>query len=98
MTLGAATWLQAAAALGAVLLLIWGAARMLRASPLGASAARAGRRLRVEETLAIDPRRRVHVLRCGGRGLLLLTGAAGETRLLGWLPDDAARGGTADAP
>jgi hypothetical protein len=30
----ATTWLQAAAALAAVLLLIWGAARALRASPL----------------------------------------------------------------
>jgi flagellar protein FliO/FliZ len=76
--------LQAAAALGVVLLLIWGAAKALRPSSV-AEGRSAGRRLRLIEALAIDPRRRVLLLRCDGRDLLLLTGGA-EDRLLGWLP------------
>lgn len=76
---------QAAAALGVVLLLIWGAARALRASPLAAGAQRPGRRLHLAESLAIDPRRRVLLIRCDGREALVLTGG-GQDVLLGWLP------------
>lgn len=76
-------WLQAAGALGAVLLLAWLAARALRASPLAAH--RPGRRLQLQESLALDARRRLLLVRCDGRELLLLTGGT-EDRLLGWLP------------
>ncbi len=79
-------WTQAAAALGAVLLLAWGAARLLRATPLAGAAQRPGRRLRIEETIALDPRRRLMLLSCDGREMLLLTGGAGPDTPLGWLP------------
>jgi flagellar protein FliO/FliZ len=82
MTLGSETWLQAAGALGAALLLAWLGARALRASPL---AARSGRRLQVQEALAIDPRRRLLLLRCDGREVLLLTGGT-QDRVIAWLP------------
>jgi flagellar protein FliO/FliZ len=85
MTLDWQGLMQAAAALGAVLLLIWGGARALRASPLAAGGPRPGRRLRIEEALALDPRRRVLLLRCDGRECLVLTGG-GQDVMLGWLP------------
>jgi flagellar protein FliO/FliZ len=75
--------LQAAAALAAVLLLAWGGARLLRASPLAAT--RPGRRLQVQESLAIDPRRRLLLIRCDAREALLITGGAQDV-WLGWLP------------
>ena len=87
MNLDTGPWLQAGAALGAVLLLLLLAARGLRASGL---AARAGRRLSVQEVLALDARRRLLVVRCDGRDLLLLTGG-GQDAVLGWLPAGEAR-------
>ena len=77
-----ATWLQAGLALAAVLLLLWLAARGLRASGV---ATRGGRRLVVQEVLAIDARRRLLLVRCDGRDLLLLTGGA-QDAVVGWLP------------
>ena len=73
------------AALIAVLALILLAARVVRA---GGFAPRAGasRRITVLETTALDPRRRLHLVRCEGRSLLLLTGGA-QDALLGWLPE-----------
>ena len=85
MILDSVTLAQAAGTLAAVLLLAWGGARLLRASPLAAGAARPGRRLRLEEVLAVDPRRRVLLLSCDGREMLLLTGGAGPDVMLGWL-------------
>ncbi|WP_237216422.1 flagellar biosynthetic protein FliO [Falsiroseomonas oryziterrae] len=46
-----------------------------------------GRRLVVVEAVALDTRRRVVLLRCDGRGLLLLTGGA-QDLVLGWLPHE----------
>lgn len=86
MILDTSTLMQAATALAAVLLLAWGGARLLRASPLAAGAARPGRRLRLEEMLAIDPRRRLLLLSCDGREMLVLTGGAGPDLMLGWVP------------
>jgi flagellar protein FliO/FliZ len=82
MTLDTPIWLQAGSALAGVLLLAWLAARGLRASGL---AAREGRRLAVQEVLAIDARRRLLLLRCDGREVLLLTGGS-QDQMLGWLP------------
>ena len=82
MTLDSPIWLQAGSALAGVLLLAWLAARGLRASGL---AARAGRRLAVQEVLAIDARRRLLLLRCDGREVLLMTGGS-QDQMLGWLP------------
>ncbi|MGX9962792.1 hypothetical protein ACVFYP_05685 [Roseomonas sp. F4] len=78
--------LTAAAALVAVLAALLLAGRAARAAGMGA---RAGRRLALEETLALDGRRRVMLLRCDGRGLLLLTGGTQDV-VLGWLPDESA--------
>ncbi|MBW8269830.1 flagellar biosynthetic protein FliO [Caldovatus aquaticus] len=74
----------ALAALAAVLALIALLAWAARRSGLGAGA-RAGRRLVLVEVLALDPRRRLLLVRCDGREALLLTGG-GQDALLGWLP------------
>ncbi|MBN8891274.1 MAG: flagellar biosynthetic protein FliO, partial [Rhodospirillales bacterium] len=49
-------------------------------------------RLAVARTLALDPRRRLHLVRCEGRQVLLLTGGAQDI-VVGWLPP-----GAGDAP
>jgi flagellar protein FliO/FliZ len=85
MTLDPETWLKAAGALGAALLLAWLGARALRASPL---AARPGRRLQLQETLALDSRRRLLLLRRDGREMLLMTGGT-EDRVILRLPPEA---------
>ena len=79
-------------ALGAVLGLIWLAAILARrglgsawtGARRGASAAGSALLVR-EATLALDPRRRVHLLRCAGGQVVLLTGGP-QDLLLGWLP------------
>ncbi len=75
---------SAFAALLLVLGLLWLAARLAR---WGGVAARgvAGRRLRLVETLPLDPRRRLLLVACDGREMLLLAGPAGDLAL-GWLP------------
>lgn len=73
-------WMRAAAALAAVLLLLWVAARVLRRTPL---AERTGRRLRISESLALDSRRRLVLARCDGREVLLLVGGTADLNL-GW--------------
>ena len=87
MTIIPGDWLQAAGALAAVVLLIWLIARGLRT---GGLAPREGRRLAVQEVLALDPRRRLLLLRCDGREVLVLTGGA-QDAVLGWLPEAAAK-------
>lgn len=88
MTIVTGPWLQAAGALAAVLLLLTLGARGLRSRGI---ATRPGRRMAVQEVLALDARRRLLLLRCDGREVLLLTGGNQDT-LIGWLParDDAA--------
>jgi flagellar protein FliO/FliZ len=49
---------------------------------------RAGQKLAVIETLALDSRRRVHLIRCDGRHVAILTGGHGDL-VLGWLPEIA---------
>lgn len=82
MTIEIGQWLQAAGALAAVLLMIALIARALR---VGGAKPRQGRRLAVQEVLALDPRRRLLLLRCDGREVLVLTGP-GPDAVLGWLP------------
>lgn len=88
--------LTALAALVLVLALVWLAARAARWGGL----ARAGgsRRLRLVEALPIDPRRRLVLVACDGREMLLLSGPAGDLAL-GWLaPSPAAAPAAGDAP
>ncbi len=78
---GPALWL---AALLAVLALIWAGQAFLRWRwRLPAAAAR---RLRLTETIALDPKRRLHLVACDGRALLIETGGP-QDMFLGWLPD-----------
>ncbi len=79
-----ATILTAFAALIFVLGLIWLAGRALRLAR-SATGAPAGRRLSVTDSLALSPRRRLVLVRCDGRDLLLITGGTQDV-LLGWLP------------
>ena len=76
--------LSAAAALLAVLALILLAARLARARGWGTIPA--GRLLAIEETLPLDGRQRLLLVRCGTRRALILTGGATDL-LLGWLED-----------
>ncbi|MDB5371629.1 MAG: hypothetical protein JWP04_271 [Belnapia sp.] len=87
MTIEIGQWMQAAGALAAVLLLILLAARALR---IGGMKPREGRRLAVQEVLALDPRRRLLLLRCDSREMLVLTGA-GQDTVLGWVPAEQPR-------
>jgi len=77
----------ACAALAAVLGLIWLAQRLARIS--GVTRLRAGRRIAVIEAVALDPRRRLQLVRCDNRLVILLTGGA-QDLVVGWLPDEQA--------
>ncbi len=74
----------AATALAVVVAFVLLIARFLRAGGFRAPPPD-GRMLAVEEVLALDTRRRLHLLRCGDRRVLLLTGGTGDV-VLGWLP------------
>lgn len=65
--------LTAAGALGAVLLLIFLASRTARLSGL---ARPGGKLLAIEETVALDQRRRLQLVRCENQRFLLLTGGS----------------------
>ena len=77
--------LTGCAALAAVLALIWLAQRAARMSGIAPPKAGSGRQLAVEEAVAIDPRRRLHLVRCGGRQVLVMTGGT-QDLVVGWLP------------
>ncbi len=85
--------LTALAALAVVLALIWGAGRLARALGLGLRrpGGHASRALSVEEALALDQRRRLVLVRCAERRVLLLTGG-GTDLVVGWLPADQGDG------
>lgn len=83
MTLSLANWLTAGIALLFVLGLILLLARLLRATGLASQSG--GQRLKLQEVLALDGRRRVIILQCDGREVLLLTGGP-QDLCLGWLP------------
>ena len=78
--------IKALAALGAVVLLAFAALRALRAAAPGAAIPGGRRRrLAVQEVLPLDAKRRLVLVRCDDRDLLILTGGAGDVSL-GWLP------------
>jgi flagellar protein FliO/FliZ len=74
--------ITAALALAGVLAALVLVLRGLRAAGVARGG---GRRLAVEEAIALDGRRRLVLVRCDGRPLLLLTGGAQDT-VVGWLP------------
>ncbi len=82
MTMDPISWIAAAGALAAVLGLILMAGKLARHAGL---APQAGKRLRVEESVALDTRRRLVLVRCDEKSLLLLTGGA-QDQVVGWLP------------
>jgi flagellar protein FliO/FliZ len=45
-----------------------------------------GRTLILRESIAIDPRRRIHLVQCGQRHVLLLTGGT-QDLVIGWMQD-----------
>lgn len=79
----ATTVLTAAVALAAVLALIFVAGRLAR---FGGIAQRSDgtRILVVQDVLHLDQRRRLYLISCGQRRVLLLTGGA-QDRVVGWL-------------
>ncbi|MGG5817955.1 hypothetical protein [Falsiroseomonas sp. HW251] len=77
--------LTAALALAGVLGALVLALRGLRAAGM----ARGGARLGIEEAVALDGRRRLLLVRCDGKHLLLLTGGA-QDQVVGWLPETQA--------
>jgi flagellar protein FliO/FliZ len=75
--------LKAFGALAALLVpLLLGSRVMSGRGPAG----RPGRRLGITEVIALDARRRLVLVRCDGREVLLLTGG-GQDAVLGWLPE-----------
>jgi len=67
----------------AVLALIFGAGRAARAGFL-APRLTAGGRVALVQVLALDPRRRLNLVRCDARHVLILTGG-GQDVVVGWL-------------
>ena len=86
MLLGVSTGLSAALALAAVLGLIWLASRAARLTGLATPPAANGRSVAVQEVIALDSRRRLYLVRCLDRHVLLMTGGERD-RVIGWLPD-----------
>ena len=75
--------LTAFGALAVVLGLVWLGARGLRAAWLARPCT--GCRLQLREARALDRTRRLHLVACDGRDLLLLTGGGADV-VVAWLP------------
>jgi len=87
MNSGLSQLLTAAGALAAVLLLIVGAARLLRPNTWPRPA-QATKLLVLRESVPLDTRRRLHLVQCGPRQVLLLTGGA-QDLVVGWVEPPA---------
>ena len=77
--------LLAGAMLIGVIALIGAAAKLFQFTgwrPKSGSA----RTLILRESIALDPRRRVHLVQCGDRRVVLLTGG-GQDLVIGWMQD-----------
>jgi flagellar protein FliO/FliZ len=68
-----------------VLLLILTATRLLQFT-LWRTRPGPGRSLALRESIALDPRRRIHLVQCGARQVILLTGG-GQDLVIGWMQD-----------
>ncbi len=79
----AASILSALGILAAVVGLVLIAGRVVSRLPLTAKVG-AGRTLVLRESIALDPRRRVHLLQCGQRQVVLLTGGSQDI-VVGWM-------------
>ena len=77
--------MSAAGILIGVIVLILGAAKLYRFSGWKTQS-RSDRTLVLRESIALDPRRRVHLVQCGQRQVVLLTGG-GQDLLIGWIQD-----------
>lgn len=77
--------LSAGAALAIVLLLIVAAGRLIRFGHF-APRGKGDQALSVQKTVALDSRRRLHLIHCGSRRVVLLTGGT-QDLVVGWIPD-----------
>lgn len=68
-----------------VIALIGAAARLFQLSGWRAQS-HSGRTLILRESIALDPRRRIHIVQCGQRQVVLLTGG-GQDLVVGWMQD-----------
>jgi flagellar protein FliO/FliZ len=84
MLLGFSSLLSAVAALVVVLGLVWLGARAARLTGLAPRPV-GTRMLALQDTIALDSRRRLLLVRCGSRDVVLLTGGA-QDLVVGWLP------------
>ena len=83
MVINSISILTAIGALIAVLALIWLAGRMARFGGMAQRPA-TGRLLTVQDVIALDTRRRLYLIKCQDRRVLLLTGGAQDI-VVGWL-------------
>ena len=81
MVIGSTTILSAVAALLAVLALIWLAGRMARFGGMARRPASGGL-LVVQDVLVLDARRRLYLIRCDERRVLLLAGTRGADAVI----------------
>jgi flagellar protein FliO/FliZ len=75
----------AVAALAAVLLLILLAGRLAKMTRFVRPRAAGPARMSIQDTLVLDPRRRLLMVQCDGRTVVLLTGP--QDQVVGWLPE-----------
>ena len=68
-----------------VIALIGGTAKLVQFSGWRAQRC-VGRTLILRESIALDPRRRIHLVQCGHRQVVLLTGG-GQDLVIGWMQD-----------
>ena len=88
---GLPTLFTALAALAGVLGLILLATQAARFTGLATRTTREAKGLlAVRDVMALDARRRLHLVRCDGRTALLLTGGPQDV-MVGWLPEDESR-------
>ena len=86
MIIGSSTIISAVAALLGVLALIWLAGRMARFGGMARRPASGGL-LVVQDVLVLDARRRLHLIGCVKRRVLVLTGGAQDI-VVGWLEQE----------
>jgi flagellar protein FliO/FliZ len=87
MSSGLTQMLTAAGALAVVLLLLAAGARVLRPNTWPRPA-QATKLLALRESVALDTKRRLHLVQCGGRQVVLLTGGA-QDLVVGWIEPPA---------